>query len=161
VQMDARMVVFHSCAFRASVQSSTPPSPRLALPFLPSPAFFPRRPFLATADGITPAAPPRCGAPWIRPRAAASAGSGRDDAMTRDTLSTLDLSERPGQRVIWIRRVPHYQVDGPVELRPGERPFAAGPHHDAYICMVESEDRLEAVTTTGSISVALRGGARP
>ena len=81
--------------------------------------------------------------------------------MTRDTLSTLDLSERSGQRVIWIRRVPHYQVDGPVELRPGERPFAAGPHHDAYGYMVEREDRLEAVTTAGSISVALRGGARP
>ena len=80
----------------------------------------------------------------------------RDDAMTRDTLSTLDLSERPGQRVIWIRRVPHYQIDGPVELRPGERPFAAGPHHDAYVCMVEN-----------SVSViALRpafapGGAKP
>jgi hypothetical protein len=50
--------------------------------------------------------------------------------MKRDTLSTLDLSERPGQRVIWVRRVSHYQVDGPIELRPGERPFAAGPHHD-------------------------------
>jgi hypothetical protein len=41
----------------------------------------------------------------------------------------------------------------------GERPFAAGPHHDAYVCMVESEDRPEAGTTAGSIIVALRGGA--
>jgi hypothetical protein len=65
----------------------------------------------------------------------------RDDAMTRDTLSTLDLSERPGQRVIWIRRVPHYQVDGPVELRPGERPFAAGPHHDAHYTREGSQVR--------------------
>jgi hypothetical protein len=81
--------------------------------------------------------------------------------MTRDTLSTMDLSERSGQRGIWIRRVPHYQVDGPVELRPGERVFAAGPHHDYYSVMVEREDRLEAMTTAGSTSVALRGGARP
>jgi hypothetical protein len=75
----------------------------------------------------------------------------RDDAMTRDTLSTLDLSERPGQRVIWIRRVPHYQVDGPVELRPGERTFAAGPYHSAYVVMVEREDRLEAATSAGGV----------
>jgi hypothetical protein len=81
--------------------------------------------------------------------------------MKRDTLSTLDLNERPGQRVWHVRRVQHHQQSGPVDLRPGERPFAAGPHHDAYVCMVESEDRLEAVTTAGSISVALRGGSSP
>jgi hypothetical protein len=69
--------------------------------------------------------------------------------MTRETLATLDLTEQPHQRVWHIRRVPHCQIcqiDGPVELRPGERPFAAGPHHDAYGYMVEREDRLEAVT---------------
>ena len=76
--------------------------------------------------------------------------------MKRDTLSTLDLTERPGQRVWHVRRVRHYQTDGPVELRPGERVIAAGPHHDAYGYMVES-----------SVSViALRpafapGGAKP
>jgi hypothetical protein len=74
----------------------------------------------------------------------------------KDSLSTLGLDERPGQCITWIRRVPHYQTDGALELRPGERPFAAGPHHDAYVCMVES-----------SVSViALRpafapGGAKP
>ena len=76
--------------------------------------------------------------------------------MTRDTLSTLDLHERAGQRIWPVRWVRHYQTDGALELRPGERPFAAGPHHDAYVCMVES-----------SVSViALRpafapGGAKP
>jgi hypothetical protein len=69
---------------------------------------------------------------------------------TLSTLATLDLTEQPHQRVWHIRRVPHCQVDGPVELRPGERPFAVGPHHDAYIVMVEREDRPEAVTTAGS-----------
>jgi hypothetical protein len=68
--------------------------------------------------------------------------------MKRDTLSTLDLSERPGQRIWHVRRVPHCQIDGAVELRPGERPFAAGPHHDAYGYMVERE----AVTTAGDAS---------
>ena len=54
------------------------------------------------------------------------------------------------------------QEDRRLELRPGERPFAAGPDHSAYVVMVEREDRLEAVTTAGSISViALRGGAGP
>ena len=113
----------------------------------------------AVPGGATSRLAPFLAGPFLR-----SAGSSfpQDDAMTRDTLSTLDLSERSGQRVIGIRRVPHYQVDGPVELRPGERPFAAGPHHDAYICMVESEGRLETVTTACSISIiALRGGARP
>jgi hypothetical protein len=60
--------------------------------------------------------------------------------MKRDTLSTLDLHEKPGQRVWHVRRVQHHQVDGALELRPGERPFAAGAHHSAYVCMVESED---------------------
>jgi hypothetical protein len=72
--------------------------------------------------------------------------------MKRDTLSTLDLNERPGQRVWHIRRVRYYQTDGALELRPDERIFAAGPHHDYYSVMVES------VTTAGS---ALRGGAGP
>ena len=69
--------------------------------------------------------------------------------MTRDTLSTLDLHERPGQRVWHVRRVQHHQQSGPVDLRPDERAFAAGPHHDAYGYMVEREDRLEAATTAG------------
>ena len=80
----------------------------------------------------------------------------------KQTLATLDLTEQPHQRVWHIRRVRHCQEDGRLELRPGERPFAAGPHHSAYVVMVEREDRLEAVTTAGSISViALRGGAGP
>jgi hypothetical protein len=58
----------------------------------------------------------------------------------KQTLATLDLTEQPHQRVWHIRRVPHCQIDGPVELRPGERPFAAGPHHDAYVCMVDREE---------------------
>jgi hypothetical protein len=66
--------------------------------------------------------------------------------MTRDTLSTLDR-----QRVWHIRWVRHCQTDGPVELRSGERVFAAGPHHDYYSVMVEIEDRLEALTTPGSV----------
>jgi hypothetical protein len=69
--------------------------------------------------------------------------------MKRDTLSTLDLSESPGQRIWHICRVPHYQTDGALELRPGERPFAAGPHHDAYGYMVERAARLEAAATAG------------
>jgi hypothetical protein len=108
--------------------------------------------------------PSRCGSPRVWPRTSAGAGSAADlqtrpkrkEGAVKDSLSTLGLDERPGQCITWIRRVPHYQTDGALELRPGERPFAAGPHHDAYVCMVES-----------SVSViALRpafapGGAKP
>jgi hypothetical protein len=63
--------------------------------------------------------------------------------MTRDTLSTLDLTERPGQRIWTIRRVQHHQVDGPVELRPGERAFPIGAaHHDCHVVLAEGESRL-------------------
>ena len=41
-------------------------------------------------------------------------------------------------------RVQHHQVDGPVDLRPGERPFAAGPHHSAHVVFAEIEDLLAA-----------------
>jgi hypothetical protein len=76
----------------------------------------------------------------------------------KQTLATLDLTEQPHQRVWHIRRVRHCQEDGRIELRPGERPFAA----DYYSVLVEREERHEAVATAaGSISVALRGGARP
>jgi hypothetical protein len=59
----------------------------------------------------------------------------------RQTLATLDLTEQPHQRVWHIRRVRHCQEDARLELRPGERPFAAGPHHDAYCVLAEVEDR--------------------
>jgi hypothetical protein len=61
--------------------------------------------------------------------------------MTRDTLSSLDLHERPGQRIWHIRRLHHHQEDGAVELRPGERAFAAGPHHSAYVFFAEVEEQ--------------------
>jgi hypothetical protein len=59
----------------------------------------------------------------------------------KDSLSTLDLTERPGQRITWFHWVRHHQTDGPLELRPDERVFAGGPHHDAYAIMAESEER--------------------
>ena len=62
--------------------------------------------------------------------------------MTRapDTLSSLDLTEQPGQRITYFRRVAHRLVDGPVELQPGEKMFAIGAaHHDFYVYLVESE----------------------
>jgi hypothetical protein len=67
----------------------------------------------------------------------------KDQSISRHTLSTLDLNERPGQRVWHVRWVRHYQTDGALELRPGERVFAAGPHHDYYSVMVEIEARIE------------------
>ena len=61
----------------------------------------------------------------------------------KPTLSTLDLTERPHQRVWHIRRVQHHQQSGPLELQPGERAFAIGAaHHDAYVVLAESEGRL-------------------
>ena len=71
----------------------------------------------------------------------------------KQTLATLDLTEQPHQRVWHIRRVRHCQEDRRLELRPGERPFAAGPHHSAYVVMVEREDRLEAVTPARPIAI--------
>lgn len=66
--------------------------------------------------------------------------------MSRDTLSTLELHEKPGQRVWLIRRVPHYQVDGAVDVQPGERVFAIGAaHHDVHVVMVETEEKLSSV----------------
>jgi hypothetical protein len=79
------------------------------------------------------------------PNAAPSWPKGREaggGAMKRDSLSTLDLRERPENKITIIRRVHHHQIDGPLELRPGERPFAPGPRHSAYIVMVEREEPI-------------------
>ena len=76
--------------------------------------------------------------------------------MKRETLSTLDLDEKPGQRITWVRRVQHRQVDGPLELRPGERPFAAGAHHSAYVCMVEREEQPAAAMVQGEAARRIR-----
>src|ERR1700722_416779 len=57
------------------------------------------------------------------PNAAPSWPKGREaggGAMKRDSLSTLDLRERPENKITIIRRVHHHQIDGPLELRPGE-----------------------------------------
>jgi hypothetical protein len=62
--------------------------------------------------------------------------------MKRDSLSTLDLRERPENKITIICRVHHHQIDGPLELPPGERAFAAGPHHSAYIVLGESEEPI-------------------
>jgi len=62
----------------------------------------------------------------------------------KQTLSNLCLDESPEQTITWFRRVQHHQVDGRVDVQPGERVFAVGaPHHDAYVCLVET-------TTNGS-----------
>jgi hypothetical protein len=58
----------------------------------------------------------------------------------RDTLSTLDLHERPGQRVWTIRHVRHDHRDGPIELAPGERAFSSGDHHGHYAYTVAIEE---------------------
>jgi hypothetical protein len=70
--------------------------------------------------------------------------------MTRDTLSTLDLTEQPGQRIWTIRRVQHHQADGPVELRPGERAFAIGAaHHDCHVVLAEFEEQPAPAIVSG------------
>lgn len=66
--------------------------------------------------------------------------------MTRDTLSTLDL-HAPG-KVTWIRHVRHHQVDGRVDVRPGECVFSAGPHHGHYGYAVESDQSPEPIALT-------------
>jgi hypothetical protein len=64
--------------------------------------------------------------------------------MKRDSLSTPDLRERPENKITIIRRVLHHQIDGPLELPPGERAFAAGPRHQIRKLwrMAQRPDRL-------------------
>ena len=58
-----------------------------------------------------------------------------------DSLSSLELTEQPGQRITYFRRVAHSLVNGLVELQPGERVFAIGAaHHDCYAYVVESDE---------------------
>lgn len=56
-----------------------------------------------------------------------------------DTLATLDLHEKPGQKITYFRHVRHFQDDGPIETKPGERVFSSGPHHSYYSYTLESE----------------------
>jgi hypothetical protein len=71
--------------------------------------------------------------------------------VTRDTLSTLDLHEHAGNRITWIRRVAHHQVDGPVELRLGERLFAIGAaHHDCHVVFAEAEEQPATAIASGA-----------
>jgi hypothetical protein len=58
----------------------------------------------------------------------------------KQTLATLDLREKPGQRVSYFRYVRHFRQVGPIDLARGERVFSAGPHHDFYSVMVETEE---------------------
>lgn len=53
----------------------------------------------------------------------------------KDTLSTLDLHEKPGQKITMLQNVRHGQRDGPAE---GERAFSAGPHHGHYSYVKET-----------------------
>ena len=49
-----------------------------------------------------------------------------------DTLASLDLSERPGQKITWIYHVPHSREDQRVDVvYPGDVVFSCG-HHGAY-----------------------------
>jgi hypothetical protein len=59
----------------------------------------------------------------------------------KQTLSNLDLREKPGQRVTYFRHVRHYQEDGPVDPPPGARVFSAGAHHSFYTYVVEFEEQ--------------------
>jgi hypothetical protein len=73
----------------------------------------------------------------------------------KQTLSNLCLDESPEQMITWFRRVQHHQVDGRVDVQPGERVFAVGaPHHDAYVCLVET-------TTTEGISTMENSNSKP
>jgi hypothetical protein len=56
------------------------------------------------------------------------------------TLGTLDLQERPGQRVRWFWHVKHFQEDQRVDLAPGEAIFSSGPHHTFYSYTIESSE---------------------
>jgi hypothetical protein len=56
-----------------------------------------------------------------------------------DDRPDVPIEQRPG-RITWIRHVRHYQVDGPVELRSGERAFSCGAHHGHYSYAVEIEE---------------------
>lgn len=59
----------------------------------------------------------------------------------KDTLSTLDLNERPGQRIRWFRHFRHFQRDAYLRLATGEISiFSSGPHHAAYSYTIESEN---------------------
>jgi hypothetical protein len=58
----------------------------------------------------------------------------------KQTLASLDLRERPEQKVSYFRRVQHFRQSGPIDLACGERVFSAGPHHDDYFIMVETEE---------------------
>ena len=55
-----------------------------------------------------------------------------------DTLATLDLNERPGQKITYFRHVRHFQEDGRVDLPPGAHVFSCGPHHEFYCYTVAS-----------------------
>lgn len=64
-----------------------------------------------------------------------------------DTLATLDLNEKPGQRITWICHVPHSsQDDQRVDVQPGEHVFSCG-HHSAYAYTVAQTALLTAPQT--------------
>ena len=50
----------------------------------------------------------------------------------KDTLSTLDLTEKPGQRITVFQHARHFQEDQRVDVAPGERIFSSGPQHSFY-----------------------------
>ena len=78
----------------------------------------------------------------------------------KQTLSNLCLDESPEQTITWFRRVQHYQVDGRVDVQPGERVFAVGaPHHDAYVCLVETTatEGIKTVANSKPLDTKLSG----
>lgn len=58
--------------------------------------------------------------------------STKTDQEVKDTLSTLDLHEKPGQRITVFTKVRHGLEDQRVDVQPGEQIFSPGPHHGYY-----------------------------
>lgn len=55
-----------------------------------------------------------------------------------DTLRTLDLEEKPDQKITWFHHVKHFQEDQRVDVQPDETVLSCGPHHGHYSYMVGS-----------------------
>lgn len=62
----------------------------------------------------------------------------------KQTLATLDLTEKPDQKITWVRKVSHGRLDQRVDLAPDEELFSPGPHHNHYGYAIASDhDPLE------------------
>jgi len=60
-----------------------------------------------------------------------------------DTLATLDLTEKPDQKITWFHHVRHFQDDHAVELPAGDVVFSSGAHHSFYSYTVASDREPE------------------